>query len=189
MHCKLRMKSISNKWIWVIRCIVCEKCVLVWSLYLRFILQLCLNWRPLRALSRWSPLFALNPCHFGAKGIIHLANKPDRFRGVNLANITEVYRAEYSQFERNLWMSLYSHNKRHGQRCLHSQYTGCPRRNVPDFGWVFLMLKYTDITQNTYILSWTVTEIMAKEVWTFDRCYTLIDYQIHIKTGRNMWFL
>ena len=28
-------------------------------------------------------------------------------------------------------------------------YTGCPRRNVPDFGRVFLMLKYTDITQNT----------------------------------------
>jgi hypothetical protein len=25
-------------------------------------------------------------------------------------------------------------------------YTGCPRRNVPDFGRVFLMLKYTDIT-------------------------------------------
>jgi hypothetical protein len=32
-------------------------------------------------------------------------------------------------------------------------YTGCPRRNVPDFGRVFLMLKYTDITQNTYIHS------------------------------------
>jgi len=28
-------------------------------------------------------------------------------------------------------------------------YKGCPRRNVPDFGRVFLMLKYTDITQNT----------------------------------------
>jgi hypothetical protein len=27
------------------------------------------------------------------------------------------------------------------------------------------MLKYTDITQNTYIQSWTVTEIMAREVW------------------------
>ena len=27
----------------------------------------------------------------------------------------------------------------------------CPRRNVPDFGRVFLMLKYTDITQNNYI--------------------------------------
>jgi hypothetical protein len=68
-------------------------------------------------------------------------------------------------------------------------YTGCPRRNVPNFGWVFLMLKYTDITQNTFIQSWTVTEIMAREVWNFDSCYTLIDYQIHIKTGRNMWFL
>ena len=30
-------------------------------------------------------------------------------------------------------------------------YTGCPRRNVSDFGRVFLMLKYTDITQNTYV--------------------------------------
>jgi len=29
----------------------------------------------------------------------------------------------------------------------------CPRRNVPDFGRVFIMLKYTDITQNTYIQS------------------------------------
>ena len=56
-------------------------------------------------------------------------------------------------------------------------YTGCPKRNV------------TDITQNTYIQSWTVTEIMAGEVWNFDSCYTLIDYQIHIKTRRNMWFL
>ena len=43
-------------------------------------------------------------------------------------------------------------------------YTGCPRRNVPDFGRVFLMLKYTDITQNTYVQSGTVTEIMAREV-------------------------
>jgi len=68
-------------------------------------------------------------------------------------------------------------------------YTGCPRWNVPDFGRVFLMLKYTYITQNTYIQIWTVTEIMTREVWNFDSCYTLIDYQIHIETGRNMWFL
>ena len=67
--------------------------------------------------------------------------------------------------------------------------TVCPRRNVPYFGRVFLMLNYTDITQNTYIQSWTVTEIMAREVWNFDSCYTLTDYQIHIKTGSNMWFL
>jgi len=32
-------------------------------------------------------------------------------------------------------------------------YTGCPGRNVPDFGRVFLMLNYTDMTQNTYIQS------------------------------------
>ena len=32
-------------------------------------------------------------------------------------------------------------------------YTACPRRNVKYFGRVFLMLNYTDITQNTYIQS------------------------------------
>jgi len=32
-------------------------------------------------------------------------------------------------------------------------HTGCPRRNVLDFGRVFLKLKYTDITQNTYVQS------------------------------------
>jgi hypothetical protein len=42
-------------------------------------------------------------------------------------------------------------------------YTGCPRRNVPDFRRVFLVVKYTDITQNTYVQSWTVMEIMARE--------------------------
>jgi len=36
---------------------------------------------------------------------------------------------------------------------IHCKYTGCPRRNVPDFGRVFLMLKYPDITQNTYVQS------------------------------------
>jgi len=68
-------------------------------------------------------------------------------------------------------------------------YTGCNRRKGQNFGRVLLMLKYTDITQNTYIQSWTVTEIMAREVWNFDSCYTLTDYKIHIITGRNMWFL
>ena len=42
--------------------------------------------------------------------------------------------------------------------CLKTQghlpiYTGCPRRNGQNFGRVFLMLNYTDITQNTYIQS------------------------------------
>ena len=42
-------------------------------------------------------------------------------------------------------------------------YTGCPRRNVPDFGRMFLKLKYTDLTKNTYIRSWMVKEIIARE--------------------------
>ena len=67
--------------------------------------------------------------------------------------------------------------------------TGCHRRNRPNFGRVFLMLNYTDITQYTYIQSWTVTEIMAREVWKYGSCYTLTDCQIRIETGRNMWFL
>ena len=49
-------------------------------------------------------------------------------------------------------------------------YTGCPRRNVPDFGIVFLMLNYTDITQNTYIQSRTVTEIIAREECGLHQC-------------------
>ena len=54
------------------------------------------------------------------------------------------------------------------QQTLESQnkttyYTGCPRRKGQNIGRVFLTLKYTDITQNTYIQSLTVTEIMARE--------------------------
>jgi hypothetical protein len=53
-------------------------------------------------------------------------------------------------------------------------YTGCPRRNGQNFGRVFLVLKYTDITQNTYIQIWTVTEIMAREkcglLWDSTHC-------------------
>jgi hypothetical protein len=45
-------------------------------------------------------------------------------------------------------------------------YTGCNRRNVKNFGRVFLMLKYTENTQNTYIQSLTVSEIMASEFET-----------------------
>jgi len=32
-------------------------------------------------------------------------------------------------------------------------YTECPKRNGQNFGRMFLVLKYTDITQNTYIQS------------------------------------
>ena len=40
-----------------------------------------------------------------------------------------------------------------------TKYTGCNRRNGPDFGRVFLMLSYTEKPQNTYIQSSMVTEI------------------------------
>ena len=42
-------------------------------------------------------------------------------------------------------------------------YTGCPRRRGPNFGRVFLRSNYTDITQNIYIQSSMVTEILARE--------------------------
>jgi hypothetical protein len=42
-------------------------------------------------------------------------------------------------------------------------YTECNRRNKPDFGRVFLRSNYNDITQNTYIQSSMVTEILARE--------------------------
>ena len=35
----------------------------------------------------------------------------------------------------------------------HVEYTGCNRRNGPDFGRVFLVLNYTEKPQNTYIQS------------------------------------
>ena len=47
--------------------------------------------------------------------------------------------------------------------CQNLTYTGRPGRNVPDFGRMFLKLKYTGLTKNTYIRSWTVTEIMVRE--------------------------
>jgi hypothetical protein len=51
------------------------------------------------------------------------------------------------------------------------------------------MLKYADITQNTYVQSWTVTEIMAREIGNFDRCWHLLITKYILKTGRNMWGL
>ena len=53
----------------------------------------------------------------------------------------------------------YTHNKYIHNTYIHQYthtyipayiYTGCNRRNGPDFGRVFLRSNYTDITQNTY---------------------------------------
>ena len=40
---------------------------------------------------------------------------------------------------------------------------GVPGGNVSDFRRMFLTLKYTALTQNTYIRNWELTEIMARE--------------------------
>ena len=74
-----------------------------------------------------------------------------------------------SQRKKNVLSYTHTHTHTH-------TYTRCPGRNVPEFGRMFLKLKYTDITQNTYIQSWMVMEIIAREVWKYDSCYTLIDY-------------
>ena len=110
--------------------------------------------------------------------------KLKRFHFADVAEIQEAVTDELKKAQKEEFSAAFQK-----LRLRKSLYTRCPRRNVPDFGRVFLMLKYTDITQNTYVQSWTVTEIMDREVWIFDSCYTLIDYQIHIKTGMNMWFL
>jgi len=55
------------------------------------------------------------------------------------------------------------HHSNTGLQITHNINIGCPRRNVTEFGRVFRMLKYTDITQNTYVQIGTVTEIMARE--------------------------
>jgi len=61
-----------------------------------------------------------------------------------------------------LYIWLYSKQIR---RQLFSGLYRVSQEKWPDFVRVFLMLNYTDITQNTYIQSWTVKEIMAREVW------------------------
>jgi len=70
---------------------------------------------------------------------------------------SDVFYVEHADGELSQWGPL-------------NPYTGCPRRNVRDFGRVFLMLNYTDITQTTYVQSRTVTEIMAREKCGRHRC-------------------
>jgi hypothetical protein len=67
-----------------------------------------------------------------------------------------IYYLNIARFSRNMLQAHYTHTHTHRD-------TGCPGGNVPDLGRMFSRLKYTDITQNTYIRIETVTEIMAKE--------------------------
>ena len=64
------------------------------------------------------------------------------------------YSLPYFEVSNNV--ALFAHfNQLHSCHQIRSEmrYAGCPRRKGQKFGKVFLMLKYTDITQNTYIQS------------------------------------
>ena len=136
----------------------------------------------LRATCEWVPLFntttfgkAVKIWHVSGRCLVQILAGTWNISGQPFPASREPYcSAQHRQwFHEKMW----------------SKYTGCNMRNGPDFGRAFLRSNYTDITQNTYIQSSMVTEIMAGEVWNFDSCYSLIDYQTHIETGRNMWFL
>ena len=62
-------------------------------------------------------------------------------------------------FRLNIKEYIYIHTYTHTHTHTHTYiYTGCNRRNVRDFGRVFIRSNYTNITQKTYIQSSVVTE-------------------------------
>ena len=71
---------------------------------------------------------------FTLEGVLFLPNK---------MTITTIKFASLVYFSGYEYRSIYI-------QMLHI-YTGCPGCNVPDFDRMFLTLKYTDLTQNTYI--------------------------------------
>jgi hypothetical protein len=89
------------------------------------------------------------------------------------------------------WNSLFLNVIHHRQNPLESvrgRYAGCPRRNVPEFWTLFLMLKYADIIQNTYVQSWTVTEIMLVHALylSADRSYENLSLSVVSDDGSHL---
>ena len=71
----------------------------------------------------------------------------DKFSKILRSNFVQIHPAGAEFFHSDRWTE-----GRTDMTILYI-YTGCNRRNGPDFGRVFLMLNYTDITRNTYIQS------------------------------------
>jgi hypothetical protein len=71
---------------------------------------------------------------------------PISFGGVNGAYLLNGVYEEHHGFQAICDLEQEIVNRFPGLHIYIYIYTGCPRRNVPDFGRVFLMLKYTDIT-------------------------------------------
>ena len=127
--------------------LLCNTCIL-WKEILKF-------WNPMVNLTVWdhNEVIWLSPYCYLFK---ELKN--------NMAIITQDSCCAQTPPKLTHWLYFGRSNRAKSKLSTHINYTGCPKRNVPDFGRVFLMLKYTDITQNTYVQSWTVMEIMAREV-------------------------
>jgi len=82
-------------------------------------------------------------------GVVRVVHRqvPELISGPDLATRALLMSFNVAQFRVVIGL-LTGHNtlRRH-------LYTGCNRRNGPDFGRVFLMLNYTEKPQNTYIQS------------------------------------
>jgi hypothetical protein len=65
-------------------------------------------------------------------------------------------------------------------------YIRCFRRNLPYFWKTFLKLNNTNVTKNVCTRIWTVSQIMKRLVLKNENNCTFIEYQIHIKTTRNL---
>ena len=93
-------------------------------------------------------------CGCFPNNFIAISKSPYSPSGLPTDNFKECHPRCVGELDR--WEASQKHNS-------YDTYTVCPKRNVKYFGRVFLMLNYTDITQNTYVQSWTVMEIMATE--------------------------
>jgi hypothetical protein len=80
---------------------------------------------------------------------------------------------------------VHTHTHTHTQICIHrmlqEEYT-MPGENVPE-------AKYINVIKKYHIRRWTVTEIMARYVIKYEKCYKVIECQIHIKTSKNLLLL
>jgi hypothetical protein len=106
--------------------------------------------------SAWSPWTRL---HYKSVSSYRLLAAPE-IRNT----VSNPFRRKHKHTAQNV-IYVFLHVKRiYWRLCiLNVPYTGRPGGNVPYCEKMFIKLKYTDITQYTYIRSWTVTEIMARE--------------------------
>ena len=119
-------------------------CGKVFSLYLMLLLFeiivtlfVCLSGMNNKRVKLWSTIIV---------GLLVLMHSATLYHFCNYAH----YFANIVRYQRTLFESTHTHTHIHTHIYIYI-YTGFPRRNVPNFGRVFLGLKYTDITQNTYI--------------------------------------